>query len=138
MAEQSAIEWTDAQKVAARYAVNLEIKRGKIPPPSTLPCTDCGHVFDGTGNRHEYDHHEGYDLAHHLDVQVVCKRCHVMRDNLKAKQTECSRGHAFTPENTKLRKNGTRECRQCRRDRESAVRNAEWWRLRRERKSSHA
>jgi hypothetical protein len=32
-----------------------------------------------------------------------------------AKITHCQRGHAFTPENTQTKVNGTRECRTCRR-----------------------
>jgi hypothetical protein len=137
MAEKTAIEWTDAQKKAARYAVNLEVKRGNMPHANDIPCLDCGHIHDGNGNRHEYDHPRGYDYKHHLDVEPVCKRCHVKRDNQKAAQTACARGHAFTVENTKYRANGTRECRQCRRDRERVVRSAEWWKARRERKAAH-
>lgn len=31
-------------------------------------------------------------------------------------KTHCNAAHEFTPENTWIRKNGTRQCRQCRRD----------------------
>lgn len=39
---------------------------------------------------------------------------------VKARQTHCKRGHEFTPENTYVRKNGTRWCNECRRIRDRA------------------
>jgi hypothetical protein len=33
-------------------------------------------------------------------------------------RTACPRGHEFTPENTRVRRNGRRACRSCERDRE--------------------
>lgn len=67
--------------------------------------------------RHEYDHHKGYGPAHHLDVQAVCTLCHATRDSTRKAQTECVKGHPFTPENTYLRtrSSGGRACRACRR-----------------------
>lgn len=35
-----------------------------------------------------------------------------------ARKTRCKHGHDFTPENTKVRADGTRECRTCRLDRQ--------------------
>ena len=103
----------DGDKLQARSRVNFEVKRGDRPHPNELPCVDCGHVWRGNGNRHEYDHHKGYDAEHHYDVVPVCRRCHTKRDNLKAKQTHCGSGHEFTPENTYQKANGTRACREC-------------------------
>lgn len=135
MGENSKISWTHQTKVAARYAVNLEVRTGRLQKPNDLPCADCGHVYDG-GMRHEYDHHLGYDREHWLSVQAVCVACHVRRDSPKANQTHCVHGHEYTDANTGRHANGRRFCRQCRRQRESAKRTAEWWRIRRERKAA--
>jgi hypothetical protein len=59
----------------------------------------------------------------------------VIRDNAKAKQTTCIHGHTYTPENTGTKKNGTRFCLQCRRNRENKKRTAAWWSARRQRLS---
>lgn len=42
----------------------------------------------------------------------------------QARQTHCKNGHEFTPENTRIRKDGSRKCRECsnRRDREKYAR----------------
>jgi hypothetical protein len=133
--QNSNIEWTDDQKVLARTRLNTAVQAGKLPRPNTLPCVDCGHVWTGIGNRHEYDHHLGYAPEHFFTVQPVCKRCHVIRDNAKAKQTTCIHGHTYTPENTGTKKNGTRFCLQCRRNRENKKRTAAWWSARRQRLS---
>lgn len=100
----------------ARQRVNVEVRTGRRPHPNSLPCTDCGHVWRDGERRHEYDHHLGYAPEYHLDVQSVCTLCHSARDSAKAQQESCIHGHPFTPENTKLRPNGTRECRTCKRE----------------------
>ncbi len=68
----------DGDREQARRRVNALARRGRIPPPSELPCVDCGH--QGDDRRHEYDHHLGYGSEHHLDVQPVCTRCHAARE----------------------------------------------------------
>lgn len=103
----------DNDRLQARQRVNVEVRTGRRPRPDSLPCADCGHL--GSDVRHEYDHYLGYASEHHLDVEPVCIRCHVKRDSLRAKQTHCIHGHAFTPENTIRAVNGTRHCRECRR-----------------------
>lgn len=67
----------------ARRRVNYLIEAGLLPRPSTLPCTDCGHVWQPGGQRHEYDHHLGYDADHHERVQAVCTNCHRARTNTR-------------------------------------------------------
>lgn len=52
-------------------------------------------------------------------LEVVDNRTNQLRGNspsgVHARQTHCMHGHEFTAENTYRRKNGSRECRQCRR-----------------------
>ena len=129
----------DGDKLQARHRVNRAVDAGDLPDPNSLACADCGHL--GNNRRHEYDHHQGYEAAHHLDVQAVCTRCHHRRDNPRARQTHCKRGHAFTPENTGLKANGTRffrECRQIINNNQTRGRDAAYWRAyRAERKARH-
>lgn len=58
-------------KKQARQRINVEVRTGRRPRPDSLPCADCGHVWRDGERRHEYDHHLGYDAAHHGDVQSV-------------------------------------------------------------------
>jgi hypothetical protein len=67
-------------KLQARQRINVLVRTGKLPNPSTLPCTDCGHLWKKGDKRHEYDHYLGYNAAHHYDVQPVCTRCHCDRE----------------------------------------------------------
>ena len=52
-----------------------------------------------------------------LHLEAVTPRENLMRGETvtakRATQTHCVNGHEFTPENTKIRKNGTRLCRAC-------------------------
>lgn len=66
-------------KLQARHRVNVLVKAGKIPRPNDLPCTDCGHIYKEDSQRHEYDHHLGYDIGNHLVVIPVCSKCHHKR-----------------------------------------------------------
>lgn len=74
---------------------------------------------------------EGLDLDHLCRVRRCVNPFHLepvtRRENLlrgegltasKAAQTHCIHGHAFTPRNTRIRKNGTRTCVACARDRQ--------------------
>ena len=119
----------DGDKKQARQRINVEVREGRRPHPNAMPCHDCGHVWSDGERRHEYDHFLGYAAEHHYDVQAVCTKCHAARDNAKAQQTHCSHGHEFTPENTIIKSNGMRQCRECRRafDRNRG-RGAEYWR----------
>lgn len=124
----------DGDREQARQRVNVEVRTGRRPHPNTLPCTDCGHEWAAGERRHEYDHHLGYAAAHHMDVQAVCTTCHHLRDDKRCRQTHCIRGHEFSPENTRFRANGTRECRACKNAAKARTRDASWWRAYRARK----
>ena len=64
---------------SARVRIYQRIKRGEMPHPKTLPCTDCGHIWVEGERRHEYDHTHGYEAAHALTVEPVCTICHHRR-----------------------------------------------------------
>lgn len=55
--------------VAAYYAVARAIKRGRL---QRQPCVKCG---TPKGEAH---HHRGYAPEHRLDVEWLCKECHVV------------------------------------------------------------
>lgn len=127
-------------KKQARARVNRAVNRGDLVPPNDLPCVDCGHRhLSAEDRRHEYDHHHGYDAAHHLDVVVRCADCHHQKDDSRASKSHCVHGHAFNGANTIIAKNGTRHCRECRRahDRKRG-RRAEYWRAYRRKKKGEA
>jgi len=126
----------DGDKLQARQRINVEVRSGYRVHPNTLPCVDCDHRYESDGKPHDYDHYKGYAAEHHLDVEAVCKPCHAKRDSPKAQQTACVHGHPFTPDNTRLRANGTRECVACRRQRDTARRPAAWWRAYRAKRRS--
>lgn len=128
MAEQTGISWAESVKVAARSALNVAVRKGEMPHPSTLPCVDCGQVWAPGLSRHEYDHHQGYDPENWLVAEVVCSKCHKGRDSPKVAQTACIHGHEFTPANTIRKTNGTRGCRACRQAYDRNRRDAAWWR----------
>lgn len=103
----------NGDKEQARQRVNVEVRTVRRPHPNTIPCIDCGHVWRNGERRHEYDHCAGYGSNAHLTVDAVCTTCHAARDSQRKRQTHCLRGHEFTPENTRLKPNGTRQCREC-------------------------
>lgn len=55
---------------AASSAVNAAVKSGRLPPPSTCACADCGKPA------RDYDHR---DYSKPLDVQPVCRSCNKLR-----------------------------------------------------------
>lgn len=118
----------NGDKKQARQRVNVEVRSGRRPHPNELPCADCGHVWRPGDRRHEYDHYLGYASEHHYDVESVCTKCHVKRDQPRANAVFCIHGHLFTTENTGRKKNGTRFCRECFRIRDRGRRNAAYWR----------
>jgi hypothetical protein len=54
----------------ARRAVNNAVRDGKMPRITTQQCAVCG------VQAKEYHHHNGYDMAHWLDVVPLCGVCH--------------------------------------------------------------
>lgn len=146
MADNSKIEWTprsnpitgrpgpapkpprDGDRRQARQRVNVEVRTGRRPHPNSIPCVDCGHVWKKGERRHEYDHFAGYSPEHHYSVESVCTTCHARRDSARKKCSYCKRGHAFTHDNTYVKPNGCRLCRECIREKDRTRRNAEWWR----------
>ncbi len=126
-------ETRDGDKRQARHRTNHAVVIGVLPAPNDLPCVNCGHVWSEGERRHEYHHHNGYGAAHQLDVISLCTTCHAARDTVK---THCIRGHEYTSENTLQDSKGRRSCRACRRERERATRDADWWRARRARKEA--
>jgi hypothetical protein len=93
------------EKVRARRAVQQAISRGVLTRPGN--CEHCGKHC-----RPEASHD---DYAKPLEVEWLCKRCHIEKD-LKS---HCVNGHEFTPENTRINSAGYRDCRTCVRDREA-------------------
>jgi len=69
------------EKRRARRLVQMRVRRGKLPHPSTLPCTKCGMKASETGRRHDYHHHNGYSLEHRADVVPMCSDCHSQEEN---------------------------------------------------------
>lgn len=70
---------------AAARAVYSAVKDGRVPPPSTLVCVDCGQQAD------EYDHR---DYAHPLVIAPVCTSCNHRRGmaavDLERVRLDCS------------------------------------------------
>jgi len=127
----------DGDKKQARQRINVEVRTGRRPHPNTVPCADCGHVWSAGERRHEYDHYRGYAAENHDKVQSVCTLCHVKRDSAKKQQTRCTHGHEFTAENTIIKTNGCRACRECRKNFDRArPRDAEYWRNYREQRKA--
>ena len=118
----------DGDKVQARQRINVGVRMGRRPHPNSIPCADCGHVWEEGERRHEYDHHLGYAAENHSEVESVCTTCHARRDSKKAAQTHCIHGHEFTLENTGRKTNGTRFCRECHRAYDRRRHDASYWR----------
>ncbi|MFJ1653455.1 hypothetical protein ACIOC2_19110 [Streptomyces sp. NPDC088337] len=77
------VEARDGDEKQARRRVNYLVDVGLLPAPNTLPCADCGHVWQPGERRHEYDHHQGYAPEHHEDVEAVCTTCHHAREDAR-------------------------------------------------------
>lgn len=58
------------EKVNARIAVNLAVRRKDLPRADSLLCIQCGE------RAKEYHHHKGYAEEHWFDVVPTCKVCH--------------------------------------------------------------
>jgi len=126
MGETTGISWTDAEKEAARQFVNIQVNLGLRPDPNDLLCADCGHQWSESERRHEYHHDSGYSQEGAFKVVSLCTKCHHSRHHPVL--THCKNGHEYTEGNTHRRRNGTRECRACRRVQKKRKRTAMWWR----------
>jgi hypothetical protein len=82
----------DGDKQQARMRIAREVRRGALPRANTVPCVDCGHVWEAGGSRHEYDHHLGYDADDHDAVESVCSRCHKLRTRARVAFLNFARG----------------------------------------------
>lgn len=69
------------EKVRAHRAIQMRVRRGTLPHPDTINCSDCGHI--GNDRRHEYDHYNGYQGEAKFQVQAVCSMCHASRHKLR-------------------------------------------------------
>ena len=65
-------EKNNPKKRAAHVIVNSAVRRGDLPRVSTCNCVDCGIQAA------EY-HHEDYSKP--LEVEPLCKKCHIKRHN---------------------------------------------------------
>src|SRR5258707_1397428 len=59
------------ERIKARNAIANEVRRGRIPSPSTQQCVICK-----VRQAKHYHHHKGYEKIHWLDVIPVCNKCH--------------------------------------------------------------
>jgi hypothetical protein len=118
-------------------------------------CAQCGH--DGSTERLEFDHidpstksfgltRSASESAFWTEVekcQLLCRTCHRKKtdeewaakaqarlETIPTGDDSCWRGHLFSRENTKIRRNGTRACKAC-----DAIRAAEARQRRRERRA---
>lgn len=77
-----------------------------------MQCSDCG-----TRNKRRYHwaNISGKYLKDTNDWVRLCVSCHFKKDANNCSETHCLKGHEFLPENIYIRKNGLRECKECRR-----------------------
>lgn len=74
--QQKKVEWDKSRgyqtdTVRARVAVGTAVRRGKLPPVSTMVCVVCDEA-----QAEQWHHHNGYEKEHWLDVVPVCRECH--------------------------------------------------------------
>lgn len=65
----------DKIKFSARYAVQKQVREGKMPPVKSLKCARCDRQAQG------YHHYLGYEKEHWLDIEPLCARCHKEADS---------------------------------------------------------
>lgn len=69
----------DGDKKQARATVNHSVNNKIIPNPNTLPCHECGNIHKAGDIRHEYHHHNGYNVKSHEEVVPLCSKCHHLK-----------------------------------------------------------
>lgn len=104
-AEAMRVPARDGDVRQANNRIHTLVKRGRLPHPKTLPCTDCGQVWAPGLSRHEYDHYLGYGPDHHEDVQAVCSKCHHAREKARGRirqlEYPCPVGDQHVPNDCK-------------------------------------
>ena len=83
----------DGDRSQARRRVRTAVQGGYRPHADTLPCADCGHVWQPGESHHQYDHHLGYAPEHQEDVEAVCTKCHYKRTIARGERHPRSPGH---------------------------------------------
>lgn len=84
--------------------------------PGSHPCHHCGREvtwgLKSKRQRLEVDHLDG-DRRNN-DLSNLVPSCNTCNDGqAKRRRTHCQHGHEYTPENTYIRANGNRVCREC-------------------------
>lgn len=59
------------ERIRAAHAVQRAARAGKLPRIKTQKCIKCH------APARDYDHYLGYEREHWLDVQPVCRTCHI-------------------------------------------------------------
>lgn len=99
-AKRSIEKWPERHR--ARIAVSHAIRDGRLIRPDK--CQRCGVGCVPQGSHDDY--------THPLDVEWLCKPCHIAKDLPRA----CRHGHAYTEENTRYPRGGGRKCKTCERE----------------------
>ena len=110
-------------KVAAHRAA-YEHFVGPIPPGMTID-HECHNLSGCTITDHTCPHRRCVN-PEHLVPKPIGENTLASPNTVPgrhARQTHCVNGHEFTEENTAVRRNGNRRCRQCQRDRRAAKRH---------------
>lgn len=97
---------------------------GPIPPGMTID-HECHNLSGCTITDHTCPHRRCVN-PEHLVPKPIGENTLASPNTVPgrhARQTHCVNGHEFTEENTAVRRNGNRRCRQCQRDRRAAKRH---------------
>ena len=74
-----ALRVADKNKIKARSVIATDVAAGRMAHANLVPCVGCGHEWSAGDPRHEYDHHLGYAVENHREVESVCTTCHSRR-----------------------------------------------------------
>ena len=65
----AAMKQQHPERFKAREAVNIAVRAGRLPQPTTLQCSYCDNAA------HNWHHSQGYEPEHWLDVVPACRSC---------------------------------------------------------------